>query len=805
MRRTAWKVNELEYFQAPGLSMLVFHNHYPEGKQGGLEIIQHGERIATNGDLRLEPAPGQWALLPKVGERHADAENGIIRVQLSYPEQDLDYTIRVEADGESLLVFVDLDHPLDQKLEGKVSLNLELFPEAYFGKTYHLGSTFGVFPRQANGPMKRNLKGGLDPCPLATGLKLMIAPEDPERSMTIEHVDGGDVQLLDGRNAAQNGWFIVRSIVPQRKSEAAVKWRITPNSMPGWRRKPIIGISQVGYHPDQEKRAVIELDAGTEDLSEGVLLRVDPQKGLSKIHSSLPKEWGRFLRYKYAVFDFTQIRDPGMYIIQYESECTPPFQISKDVYQKEVWQPTLETYFPAQMCHVEIRDRYRVWHGACHLDDALQAPPEHTHFDGYRQGPTTETPYSADEHIPFLDKGGWHDAGDYDLAAGSQAQTAFVLALTREEFGLDSDQTTVHEDERLVLLHTPDGVPDIVQQVAHGVENLLSGYRAAGHSFSGIISRRLDQYVHLGDGSVMTDNRIYDSSLAPNETKGERSGRIDDRWAFTSRDTALEYKVITALAAASRALEGYKDSLAKECLETAVKAWRYEQTHPPVKQPSSYVPRDPEIQEISATAELLITTGENRYRKRLLELLPRIIENIERVAWTAARVLPWIEDDNFTRAVKDAIERVQPKLEKEKAKNPYGIPFRPRIWGIGWDILRYAMEQYYLTKAYPELFNRENLLAVVNYILGCHPGSNISLVSGVGARSLTVAYGTNRADWSYVPGGVASGTGLIRPDFPELKDNFPFLWQQTENVIGGSATYIFCVLAADKLLNNTDP
>jgi len=129
------------------------------------------------------------APLPKVGERHADAENGIVRVPLSYPEQDLDYTIRVEADGESLLVFVDLNHPLDQKLEGKISLNLELFPEAYFGKTYHLGSTFGVFPRQANGPMKRNLKGGLDPCPLATGLKLMIAPDDPERSLTIESID----------------------------------------------------------------------------------------------------------------------------------------------------------------------------------------------------------------------------------------------------------------------------------------------------------------------------------------------------------------------------------------------------------------------------------------------------------------------------------------------------------------------------------------------------------------------------------------------------------------------------------------
>ncbi|HNT33303.1 MAG TPA: hypothetical protein PKN49_12915, partial [Candidatus Aminicenantes bacterium] len=75
---------------------------------------------------------------------------------------------------------------------------------------------------------------------------------------------------------------------------------------------------------------------------------------------------------------------------------------------------------------------------------------------------------------------------------------------------------------------------------------------------------------------------------------------------------------------------------------------------------------------------------------------------------------------------------------------------------------------------------------------------------GVGAKSLTIGYGMNRADWSYIPGMNVSGTALIRPDFPELKDDFPFLWQQAENVIGGAATYIFTVLAADRLLNGPE-
>ena len=39
------------------------------------------------------------------------------------------------------------------------------------------------------------------------------------------------------------------------------------------------------------------------------------------------------------------------------------------------------------------------------------------------------------------------------------------------------------------------------------------------------------------------------------------------------------------------------------------------------------------------------------------------------------------------------------------------------------------------------------------------------------------------------------------PDFPELLE-WPFLWQQTEYVLGGGTTdYLLLVLAADHLLN----
>ena len=82
-------------------------------------------------------------------------------------------------------------------------------------------------------------------------------------------------------------------------------------------------------------------------------------------------------------------------------------------------------------------------------------------------------------------------------------------------------------------------------------------------------------------------------------------------------------------------------------------------------------------------------------------------------------------------------------------------------------------------RRFPEVFGRDLLFNVVNFVLGCHPANNRSFVSAVGLDSALVAYGFNRNDWTHIPGGVISGTSLIKPDFMELKA-FPHLWYQTE-------------------------
>jgi endoglucanase len=186
--------------------------------------------------------------------------------------------------------------------------------------------------------------------------------------------------------------------------------------------------------------------------------------------------------------------------------------------------------------------------------------------------------------------------------------------------------------------------------------------------------------------------------------------------------------------------------------------------------------------------------------------------------WNLVRALPALPDGELKNAVLDYARQWKALLGQWAASNPYGVPLPPDVtnpdyrlegrtgihssfvWGSGWNLQADALRQYYLHKNLPDLFGAQPLFDVVNFVLGCHPANNESFVSGVGANSAIPAYGFNRADWSHIPGGVISGASLIKPDMMELK-SFPFLWYQTEYVIHGAASYIFDVLAADKLLN----
>ena len=787
-------LNDREYFTKPGLDVLVFSNWYDgnfsDSKIAGVELIHHGVRTATNGDVRLSPTPEQWDPVPALKKRNVLRGQGAVEARLAYAQYNFEYTVRAQAVPGGVVLRVLLDQPLPHELEGRAGFNLEFLPSAYFGKTFLMDGASGVLPLYPTGPTGRDQSGEPQRLPFAHGRRLVLAPEDPERRVTIE-TRTGEVALLDGRNQAQNGWYVVRTLIPSNLTGTVVEWFLAANTLPNWTRPPMIAHSQVGYHPAQSKVAVIECDRNGGAPGTVSVLKVGEDGGLTKAATGEAKRWGQYLRYDYYTFDFSAVREPGLYVIEAGGERTKAFRIAPDVFA-DTWHATLDVYFPEQMDHMFVNEAYRVWHGASHLDDARQAPVNHEHFDLYAQGPATDSPFKDGEHIPGLNIGGWFDAGDFDLRTQTHYATVTSLVHTWETFHPKRDETTVDQARRHVEIHRPDGVPDVLEQIEHGTLLLISQQRVFGHAIPGIVEPVLTQYTHLGDAVTKTDGKVYDPSQADSPP--------DDRWAFTTATTALNYGSAGALAAASRALRGYRDELADECLTAAQRVWDFESK----RQPNLFhfgntTGGDPKEEELDAAVELLITTHDARYAKRIAALWPIVDAKFEGNATTVLRALPYM-DKTFVAKVKRRASSYRDEVTKGLAENPFGVPITRGGWAGSGTVVGFATTAYYLHEAFPDLFDKEYALRGLNFIYGNHPGSNLSLVSGVGTDSKTIAYGNNRADFSFIAGGVVPGVLILKPDFPENKEDWPFLWGENEYVINLGASYIFLAQAANQLV-----
>ena len=202
------KLNDLEYFETPGLNVFVFSNQYNgfffDEKTAGIELIHHGVRTATGGAIRLRSTPEQWDLVPELVNRNVDRKNNSIEVTLRYRDYDFNSKVVVTAKDQGVMIDVYLDKPLPEKLVGHAGFNLEFLPSAYFEKTYLMDDSPGIFPLYPAGPTEvkpikdkipqfaghstfddRGRGEFVDPLPIATGSTFVLAPEDPERHVEI--------------------------------------------------------------------------------------------------------------------------------------------------------------------------------------------------------------------------------------------------------------------------------------------------------------------------------------------------------------------------------------------------------------------------------------------------------------------------------------------------------------------------------------------------------------------------------------------------------------------------------------------
>ena len=794
------KLNDLDYFERQGVNILVFSNSFNGGfndeKNSGIEIIHHGVRTIQGGAVRLNNTPEQWDLVPRMTDRKVNRENGSIEVNLRYNDYDFDSRIVVTAKGKAVEIAVWLDKPVPEKLAGEAGLNIEFLPSQYWLKTYTMDGRLGRLPRYAtsqtitrpNSEKPRQFKGFktyddrgtdrfVDPLPLETGHDITLATDTPERMIRISS-DGAELKLYDGRMLAQNGWFVLRSVLPKGKTGKVVTWTVEPHAVPNWIREPNIGFSQVGYIPEQPKVAVIELDKNDVQTGSASLMRLNPDGTTTVAYSATVKPWGPYYKYNYVKFDFSSVKEPGVYYIQYGNTKTNDFLIDEHVYDK-ITDATTDVWVPIHMNHMYVTEGYRTWHGEPFKEGYLQAP-ESDHFDLHSQGKTTDTKYKPYELIPGLNVGGFFDAGDFDIETGSNINVVQNFIRTWELFHPQRDETFVSQEQRYVELHRPDGKPDILQFIEHGVLNLVTQAEQIGHMSQTLSNSILDNYHHLGDAASITDGLHYDPSLKPYEVSadGKRSGTPDDMWAFTTRNPRLDLQAAGVFTSAARVLKGYNDDLAARAQKQADRL-RKEANELIAKRPNR---RD---RQAEADNDWLTgigdgtTSGASRISRDVIRNLQTMLDSIP------------MKDASYKEKLRPAVQQYAEYIKSFDKQNPYGVPIGLGNWAGVNAVLNFGITVNYAHIYYPDIVSKDEVYRVANWLYGCHPYHNYSFVAVVGAaRPKQVFYGNNRADFSAIPGNVAPGLLFRKPDHFENFDDWPFLWGQNEGTIAGNTQYV---------------
>src|SRR5947199_6709890 len=171
----AMRVTDKDYLDTQGFSVFLYdstyHPIFVDQKNTAMEMILHGQRIATNGDVRLMPTPEQWDLVATLKDRHADKANSRLTADLAFPTFDFSYTLEVAAEPGGVKVSINLEKPLPQKLAGRAGFNLEFLPSIYMGKAYLVdGTKAGIFLQTSNDPM----------------VKVMPLPDEPKTASDLD-------------------------------------------------------------------------------------------------------------------------------------------------------------------------------------------------------------------------------------------------------------------------------------------------------------------------------------------------------------------------------------------------------------------------------------------------------------------------------------------------------------------------------------------------------------------------------------------------------------------------------------------
>ncbi|MFJ8692647.1 glycoside hydrolase family 9 protein [Streptomyces roseolilacinus] len=426
-------------------------------------------------------------------------------------------------------------------------------------------------------------------------------------------------------------------------------------------------------------------------------------------------------------FDFSRITKAGEgYTVTVAGETSEPFAIGDDLYAR--LRSDALAYFYHNRSGIEI-DADLVGEEYARPAGHLDAAPNQGDGDVPCQPGVCD--YTLDV------RGGWYDAGDHGkYVVNGGISVAQVMATYERTLTAENADGEPLGDGRLRLPERGNGTPDILDEAAWQLDFLMKMQVPAGEELAGMAHHK----VH--------DEKWTGLPLLPHQDPQKRE--------LHPPSTAATLNLAAAGAQCARLFRQYDAAFADRCLAAATTAWQAALAHPEIYASANdnvgggaYEDNDVTDEFYWAAAELFVTTGQDGYRRHLLDsplhgdtdkVFPRGGMWWGGTAGLGALSLATVEN-HLTAAelatVRSMVTTAADRYAADAQAAAYGVPYAPEgnryVWGSNSGVLNNMVVLGVAHDLTGEAKYRDALLGGLDYLLGRNP-LNQSYVTGYGER-----------------------------------------------------------------------
>jgi endoglucanase len=530
-----------------------------------------------------------------------------------------------------------------------------------------------------------------------------------------------------------------------------------------------INLNQLGFRPDDPKRAVIA-DAAVRPLAWAV---IDDKnrivlRGATKVRGA-DKASGDHVH----IATFTALTRPGRYRLRVDGAASGRFQVARDAYAPLARNAL--NFFYQQRAGIPIAPK---WAGAQWARAAGHPHEVASCFSGpdERGNRWPGCSYALDV------TGGWYDAGDH----GKYVVNAGIAVWTLQNLYETRLARRLFADGQARLPEAGNGRDDLLDEARWEVEWMLRMQVPAGTRLSLPVGRQ-DPGGRLTltpvDAGGMAHHKVADArwTSLPTIPAEDREPRL-----LYPPSTAATLNLAAVAAQAARLWKPIDPAFAARCLDAARSAWAAAARNPTIFAAQGFTGSggygDTELTDERgwAAAELFAMTGDETYRAALP------VGKLREPGWASVAALGTISlatADGVPATIRDAaragIVAAADGYLAEETRAGYAIPYAALTyaWGSNATILNRAMILGLAARFTGKRRYRAGAIDAADYILGRNPLGQ-SYVSGAGWKPLTNphhrfwAHQLDPALPSPPPGALSGGpnnTALADPIAARLK------------------------------------